>query len=431
MKNYTTNSFKRSRQRVLRYVVAIFMLWGVMPYSGYAQGREEILEIYFGQDIHKVEENTGDNKEVLEHLAELLDKITTDSLSIINKIEIKSWTSPEPGVMYNEKLSERRSNSIRDYILERWEVQDSILVPIGCGIAWDKLTQLVEASDMPYRDEILNILNNVPEETWKRVNPTDRWLTLVDSREKHLMDLRGGKPYKYLYDNIYPELRYGSQILIHYDKVLPLAIAEKTFETSSVAIPEKTEINLPDLTERVPIIALKTNLLFDAVTALNVEVELPIKDKYSIMAEWTFPWWVTNDNGYALEVLSGSVEGRYWLGDRTNKPKLTGWFGGLYGGGGLYDLQWNNNGYQGEFFIAAGLSAGYAHTLNKSETLRMEYSLGIGYLSTDYRYYEGKQDNEFLVWQYDGKYSWLGPTKAKISLVWMLHRTKTKKGGKR
>lgn len=177
--------------------------------------------------------------------------------------------------------------------------------------------------------------------------------------------------------------------------------------------------------------AIKTNLLFDVATVLNIEAEFPIKNRSSILAEWNFPWWVAKNNGSALEVLSGSLEYRYWFGNRTIRPKLTGWFAGAYAGGGLYDLQWNNNGYQGEFFISAGLSGGYAHTINKKETLRMEYSLGVGYLETDYRYYEGRRDNKYLVWQYDGRQWWLGPTKAKISLVWMIQKNQNKRRGGR
>lgn len=174
--------------------------------------------------------------------------------------------------------------------------------------------------------------------------------------------------------------------------------------------------------------AIKTNLLYDLLLTPSIEVEAPIKSRWSVAGEWIFPWWVTNNNGNALQILSGQVEGRYWLGDRHNKPQLTGWFAGLYAGGGYYDLQWNNNGYQGEFYIASGVAGGYAHTINKRGNLRMEYSLGLGYLSTKYRYYEGKQDNKYLVWQHDGRYTWIGPTKAKVSLVWFVD---WKRGGER
>lgn len=179
-----------------------------------AQSIEDKLEIYFRQDVYAVEEGVGDNKRALEQLSTLFDKIAADSLATLSKIEINSWTSPEPGAAYNEVLSKRRSNSIRDYILERWQIADTLLVAKGNGIAWGKLREIVAASDMQYRDEVIDVIDNVPEETWGRINHTDRWLSLTDSRVKHLMDLRGGLPYKWLYDNVFPELRYGAQLSV-------------------------------------------------------------------------------------------------------------------------------------------------------------------------------------------------------------------------
>ena len=41
-----------------------------------------------------------------------------------------------------------------------------------------------------------------------------------------------------------------------------------------------------------PLFAAKTNLLFDAMTVLNVEVEVPIRKHWSIAGEWIFPWWL-------------------------------------------------------------------------------------------------------------------------------------------
>ncbi len=399
------------------------MALALSVHIGFAQRIEDRVDIYFRQDVHDVEEDLRDNSKSLERLSTVFDRIVSDSLSDINKIEINSWTSPEPSVGYNKKLSERRSNSIRDYILERWDLPDTLLVANGNGIAWDKLRKLVAESNMKYRDEVLYIIDNQPEETWRRVNPNDRWLTLVDSREKHLMDLRSGIAYKYLYENIYPQLRYGSQVSFFYKEYVPIVLDNRV-ERDLPELNDQMPHHPIDTWERVPLFAIKTNLLFDAITILNIEVEVLIKDKFSIAAEWDFPWWVTKNNGNALEILSGSLEGRYWFGDREDKPKLTGWFGGVYASGSLYDVQWKSNGYQGESYIGAGLTAGYAHTINRRETLRMEYSLGLGVFKTDYRYYEGRESNEYLVWQHDGEFLWAGPTKAKISLVWMLHRTK-------
>ena len=179
-------------------------------------------------------------------------------------------------------------------------------------------------------------------------------------------------------------------------------------------------------------IAVKTNLLFDVASALNIEIEAPIGKRWSVAGEYIFPWWLWEDKQYCLQVLSGNLEGRYWFGDRNVKAQLTGWFAGLYAGGGYYDLEWGDKGYQGEFFIASGLSGGYVHSISKNGKLRMEYSLGIGYLQTKYREYvpqKGIDDKWHLIHQANGKYSWFGPTKAKVSLVWMIDLGFLKKKG--
>lgn len=174
--------------------------------------------------------------------------------------------------------------------------------------------------------------------------------------------------------------------------------------------------------------ALKTNLLFDIATLINFEIEVPIRDRWSIAAEYIFPWWVM-DNHKAdskrnrIQLLNGNLEARYWWGNREDKAQLTGWFTGIYTGVGLYDLEHNAKGYQGEFFIAAGISGGYAHTINKAKSLRMEYSIGIGYLATDYRYYNAEYCYNNLwhaIEQRSGRYSWFGPTRAKVSLSWLI-----------
>ena len=179
-------------------------------------------------------------------------------------------------------------------------------------------------------------------------------------------------------------------------------------------------------------IALKTNLLYDIASALNIEIEAPLGKRWSIAGEYIFPWWLWEDKQYCLQVLSGNLEGRYWLGDRREKQPLTGAFVGLYAGGGYYDIEWGDKGYQGEFFIATGLSGGYSHSISKNGNWRMEYSLGIGYLQTKYREYEpqkGIDEQWRLIRRTNGKYAWFGPTKAKISLVWMIDLGFLKKGG--
>ncbi len=185
----------------------------------------------------------------------------------------------------------------------------------------------------------------------------------------------------------------------------------------------------------IPVLALKTNLLFDALTLLNAEIEIPIGDKFSIAGEIMFPWW-TNDSETLdskrnrTQLLTGTFEARYWMGDRAERARLTHWFLGAYGGFGKFDYERSHIGYQsiGRFYDF-GVSLGYAHKVAKR--LRMEYSIGVGYFNTKYTKYESQWSTSAQEWQAIrtdvGSLEWFGPTRAKVSLSILLHKKANKK----
>lgn len=170
-------------------------------------------------------------------------------------------------------------------------------------------------------------------------------------------------------------------------------------------------------------IALKTNLFYDAVSAVNLGVEVPCGDHWSVCADWLCPWWSDYDSQYCFQIMQGGLEGRYWFGNREVRPLLTGFFIGISASAGIYDIMFRKDkGFQGEF-LTAGLTCGYAHTVSRSGNWRLEYSLGAGYVGSQYSKY---------VWDgYD--YTLVAPspqrwrthlfslTSAKVSLVYMLN----------
>lgn len=170
-----------------------------------------------------------------------------------------------------------------------------------------------------------------------------------------------------------------------------------------------------------PLLSIKSNLLFDVVGALNLEVEVPVTQKWSLNAETQFPWWL-NRNSFAMQLLSMGVEGRYWPFPNKDRRIMTGHFVGIYAGMGLYDFQFKKDkGYQGEFYIPLGISYGYVLPII-NENFSLEFSIGIGYMRTNYRRYDVSENRNNLVRRYKGKYDWFGPTKAKISFSWLLNR---------
>ena len=83
-----------------------------------------------------------------------------------------------------------------------------------------------------------------------------------------------------------------------------------------------------------PLFTVKTNLLFDVVSVINVELEVPIGSRWSVAGEYIFPWWLLKKKQNCLQLINGNVEGRYWFGNPGEYYLMTGWFAGIYAGGG-------------------------------------------------------------------------------------------------
>ncbi len=164
--------------------------------------------------------------------------------------------------------------------------------------------------------------------------------------------------------------------------------------------------------------ALKTNLLFDLCAMPNVELEIPLGRHFSIQGEYMFPWWYDKYTGNCLQILSGGLELRYWF-DLLKKDYLHGQFLGVYGGTGLFDLGKKDGGFRGEGYMNVGLTYGYGFKLNNF--LRLEASFGVGYIEAEYDHYVVTENPDYTRWDYSGKFTYIGPTKLKISLVLLLN----------
>lgn len=410
------------------------------------------FKLHFANNSSELMRDYRDNASTLDKLDRIF--ATRELTTWVDSINIEGGASLVGGVDVNERLSRERSESAKSYILPRNTYINPGLIRTTYQVYnWSELKRLVtEDLQTPYRTEILQILS----------------LPLDDaSKQRQIALLGDGMADQYILTHFARYMRSVSGIIFYMNPETPaeykaamiadeepqitivsrdslsLRPVEPTSPITETALEEELiaeeqpaaevepasyAVSTPALNTRKPLFALKTNLLFDALTAINFEVEVPIGKRWSVAGELIFPWWLNKGKQHCFQLMNGNLEGRYWFGEREKRPVMTGWFTGLYVGGGYYDLEWETKGYQGEFFIAAGVSGGYAHTINKKGNLRMEYSLGIGFMQTKYREYAPQQGGEVLMWQRDGKFTWFGPTRAKVSLVWLLD-FKSKKGG--
>lgn len=184
-------------------------------------------------------------------------------------------------------------------------------------------------------------------------------------------------------------------------------------------------VKVDTLTIRKPLLGVSTNALYDLAITPNVAVEYPFgKNKdWSVLLDYTFPWWVNRANDMAWQILKLDVGARKYFRKKSNKDVLTGFFVGLDLGAGYYDIEPKHKGWQGEF-QTAGVEGGYAWTIGKKKNWRMQAFAAVGWMGTHYRYYVGNDTDTRLMYKYSGRFNWIGPTKVGVSFQYIIHTKK-------
>ena len=386
------------------------------------------LAIYYPVNQSRLIRNFSGNANSLK----LLDKLMNDRSFYfdLDSIVINGYASPEGSILHNSRLSYERALAMKEYISQSYpHVSSAKIFAVGRLVDMDALKEIVENDlSVPFRNDAKAILSR------NDLSDFDR-LSL-------LKEAANGAVIEHITKYYAASLRNATGIMFYRAsdrvKIVETVIVKEPGDTIVINNPSDTVIiKQPGDTVYVdnsnlnkkPIFALKSNLLYDLGSAINFELEIPLGKRWSLLGEYIFPWWLIEDKQYSLQFINANLETRYWFGNRDERPHLTGWFAGIYGGGGYYDIEWGSKGYQGEFYISTGLTGGYAHTIGKKGNFRMEYSLGAGYFKTNYREYNpifGNDDQWHLIRQRNGNFSWIGPTRLKVSLVWLLSRNTSK-----
>lgn len=403
--------------------------------------------IYYRQGYRYVDTSLRNNGNELRRLQIIIEEAVHSGT--LEKAVIWSYTSPDGTNKANTALAARRADSLESWILRNTVLPGKLLEKNSGGIAWDLLREAVSKSEMQYKEEVLRILDNTP--VWV----FDGNSRVVSSRKKELMDLKGGVPYRYMYEHLFPDLRSSIAILLYIrvqepqaeeeiepaapeesepvapeEDMTPVAPQEnvKPVAPEEKAIPEAgddaTSVAPEKGYEPLHRLALKTNIIYDLALMPSLEVEYMIDDRWSVNAEGEVAWWRKESKHKYYQIATLSPEIRYWF---KTKKRWHGHYVGLFGGGSWYDLENGRRGYKGEFW-KAGLSYGYMFPIGRS--LSFEAGLGLGFLRTWYEEYLPIDGH--YVYQQSSRTNWIGPVKLKFTLVWRLwDENRSKRGGER
>ena len=389
--------------------------------SAHAGQRADSVRIYYRTGYRYVEPLYRDNGMQLARFTESVRRALRDGT--IERIVVRSGASPDGANRANELLSERRADSLVSYIVRHTDVSASLIDRQAAGIAWNELRAQVAASGMPYRDEVLDVLDNTPVWIFDERN------RVVGGRKQRLMDLRGGEPYRYMLREFFPDLRSSVVVTLYFRSeetpestqppaVVPSPAAEPAREPEpglkpaengepqpatvpdTAAAPERTDEAgeaipavtgkaSPEAKERTPRFAVKTNAVGWAMAISNVAVEIDLSQKLSLNIPVYYSAWNYFSGTTKFRMLAAQPELRYWpTRDRR-------FFAGVHFGVASYNFalggKWRIQDHDGTTpALGGGVSVGYRMPLGRSDCWNVEFSLGAG----AYRLHYDKFHNE-------------------------------------
>lgn len=408
----------------------------------------EESRVYFRAGKSEIDLSFRRNGEVLADFVAGVEGAMRESGVLVESIVIESGASPEGRPEVNERLALNRARSVRDYLMTVLPLSSKQFKVWSRGIDWEELIRIVDSSDVKWKDDILSAIREsgvLSSSDYTRQNDCLERLRTID----------GGAAWRWLMDGPFNELRLGvsrlncivshignagesrrdTLVIIHeYEG----PDAEWYLNEASARAGEIATRNVLDALEKKPakrsneqylrenLIAFRTNLL---APALNVGVELPLSNRWSISLDYYYPWiwrdWMDfflPARSYCLELMALSLEPRYWFGaehrnrDDYRKYRLTGHSLGVVLQAGYYDLEYDWKGVQGEY-ASAGLSYMWSVSPGKSR-VRFEFEVAAGVVYTGWRGYEVLKEGGKLIgnWK-DGLGFYPSPLRASVNVV--------------
>ena len=176
-------------------------VYAVRPLLAYIQPEVEVIKkrleignayLDFPRGRNEIYPNFGNNPIELAKIDNMLRTIATNKDITVQHIYIVGYASPESSLQFNTELSRARSESMMKYLMNNSNLSTSLFETRTGGEDWDGFRRLLEDYPISNKAEIFGLMNSIYD---------------LDQREKAISKVAGGRPYKIIYEEIYPKLR--------------------------------------------------------------------------------------------------------------------------------------------------------------------------------------------------------------------------------
>ena len=385
------------------------------------------FRIRYVVDVPEVDSTYLDNAERLADIRRFLQTVREDSVMRLASVEFCGTASPEGGYENNIYLSETRLRTFKDFVHQYIDLPDSLIRANVSDIAWTGFRAAVEASDLPWRDEILAVTDEPGTRVPWFLDRRGRQRT-IDHRLLKLRAMHGGAVWRAIKSPILRDLRYGEAVFEFYGPRLVLA----PLSVPEAPLPELAVAELPPPTPRwIPHVRLKTNIVGIGLLMANAAVEADLSPHWSL----TLPVYYSAINYFKSTIkfrnLTVQPEVRWW-------PRLHR-YGDLYHNDGFFlgahaEMSYYNFAFDGAYryqdhrghtpALGGGLALGWRHRLGGDDgRWFMEYSAGAGIYPLDYDVFHNTPDVRDGQIVYRRKRTYMGLDQVAVTVGYRFDRT--------
>lgn len=368
---------------IFRLALTAAMIFAVSPFMSAQEMKpgmkREEMHVRYVVAKAKLERDYMNNAPVLDRIVEWAEAVQRDTMVNILSVEFCGAVSPEGSVPFNHWLSVARLNTLEKYVRKRVDIPEELIVRSDHYIAWDELKAMVLESDLPNKDEVMEVLNSENTSTGNN----------LDSRIAALKALDGGKTWRIIFNRYFVHMRNAYMVIV-------TERSEKFYEhwrrnkvaalpgLSAVAESQKEPVSL------LPMVAassalidtrymyVKTNLVGLGLLMGNLGVEFDLGRYLSL----NIPVYYS-----ALDYFTPTVKFRTF----ATQPELRVWpmtnedglFIGAHAGFAYYNFafggDWRYQDHDGTSpTLGGGLSLGYRLPISKNKNWKLEFSVGAG-----------------------------------------------------
>lgn len=407
-----------------------------------------------------------------------LERVLKDRDKELLEVWVCGSTSPDGLYGNNMKLSQSRTEAVTRYILQNSGIPSHKIHSETLGEDWDRLYEMVKASDMRYRTRVMEIIRTLD------------W----GERKQALMQLDGGRVWQQMEKDFFPKLRCvrfaifckwdpskpylkahetktpalppapapapaisfsapksRRDTIVVYDTVyvrhqvvyldvcqdsrpaVTAAIAPEQPQPQPQPMPEKTVVESTPARYETKLwtLGLETNLVADALALFNLGADFQLGSKTSLSIAGTYTRWNYLSPDPNTNIYGISPEFRYWFREMGK-----GHYVGLGANLLWYTLKWTDgrmyqNLSNSQPAWSMGLTYGYNVCLDRQKHWALGFFLGLGY--GQYRQDIGAWDPEKNNWvtMLDDARKMsvnhhIGVTKVGVNLSYRIHFKKQK-----